>query len=123
MKRSGPIQRKSRMRKKAPRRVASLTADDRRWRTWVHARPCVGYTIIGHVCSGHIEQSHERDMTGFGLKAPERRSVPMCSQLHRAWETHAAPFARWTKEARKVWLDALIEAENAAFERMDAVPW
>lgn len=117
------FRRKSPIKRKAARRIARETADDKRWKQWIHTRPCVGilaFSYTHHRCSGEVQQSHERSMTGLGLKAPNRRSVPMCSDLHRQWETHAGVFTGKTKEQRKAWLDPLIEQENAAFERMDS---
>lgn len=111
MKRGGPIKRK------APRRVAKLTDEDRRWRAWIHARPCVCEAMLPwHCYAGRVQQSHERDMTGLSLKAPERRSVPMCRGCHEDWEQHKGYFANWTKEARRAFMNEAIASENARFD-------
>jgi len=144
MKRSAPIKRSSPMRRKAPsltednlewrpprrkapRRVAKLTADDRRWRYWIHARPCIvethAYRSGSVTCLGRIEQSHERNMTGLGLKAPERRSVPMCKKHHEEWEQHRGVFEHPTKEDRRELMDLWIAREQADFERMEGCPF
>src|SRR6185369_13283845 len=70
--------RRSRLRRKVPRRVERMTEDDRAFRAWTHTRACVGLKYLArHVCEKPIEQAHERDNAGIGLKAPERRSVAM----------------------------------------------
>jgi len=126
MKRSATLQR-SPMRRKAPRRVAKLTAEDRRWRMWIHARPCIvethAYRSGSVTCQGRIEQSHERNMTGLGLKAPERRSVPMCKKHHEEWEQHKGLFAAMSKETRRESMEYWINIEQAYFERMDGIPF
>jgi hypothetical protein len=111
------------IRRKPPRRRARDAKDDD-YTHWLHHRPCIGLAWIGtHQCSGPIEQSHERNMTGLGRKEPPRRSVPMCRELHQAWEQHRPPFAGWTKELRRTWMDAAIETENAAYERVSVEPF
>jgi hypothetical protein len=55
-------------------------------------------------------------MTGLGLKAAERDSVPMCSELHRQWEQHTGLFFQWEKAYRKLWMRERIIEENARFE-------
>lgn len=122
--RSQPLRRRKRLNprgkiaRKTPRRVARMTDDDRDYRDWVHQQQCVGHVLVrAHACSGPIEQSHERNMTGLGLKAPERRSIAMCRQLHQQWEQHRGVFARWTKEARRMWFGALVDEANLAFDK------
>ena len=95
---------------------------------WVHAQPCVGLEGLGegyegHVCrnrfgspTADVEQSHIRDRTGMGQKAPDRMSVPMCGDLHRRWEEHLPPFWLWGKEDRRVWFMARIIEENARYD-------
>jgi hypothetical protein len=108
---------RSRLRRKPARRIQRETPVERSYVAWLHLRPCVGVAMYGHVCDGRIEQSHERRNTGLGLKAPPRRSVPMCSQLHGHWENHCCEFAGWSRDKRAEFMDKHISRENAAFER------
>ncbi len=77
----------------------------------------------GHRCEGRIEQAHERNQTGLGLKAPERRSIPLCSKLHREYDQHRGPFAGWTREERQEWIANHIAAEQDIYSRQGGIPW
>ena len=89
---------------------------------WLHSLACVGRLAFPgqHTCEdtqdwNPIEQSHERNMTGLGLKAPDLRSVPMCRSLHGQWEQHRGRFRDWTKDTRRVFMDKWIGATNAVW--------
>ena len=119
MKRS-PIQRKtplagSKMRRKPtkPRKGA-----DPAYVTWLHGQECIALKLGGfHAgCTGRIEQSHARDITGMGRKEPDRNSVPMCTGLHRAWEQHSGYFTGWSKAERREFMATLVMAYNANFD-------
>jgi hypothetical protein len=111
------VKRSKPMRRRSARRIQRETPGDRLYVSWLHLRLCVGVAIYGHVCHGRIEQSHERKHTGLSLKAPPRRSVPMCSKLHQDWEQHRGPFEGWDRDRRVEFMDKHISRENAAFER------
>ena len=114
--RSRPIQRSKPMRRKSARRIARETPEERAYKAWVRNRPCVvGRYLVFHDCEGRIEQSHERNRTGLGLKASNLRSVAMCSRGHRDWEQHRGAFKGWTREARLTWMTACIVAEHSDF--------
>jgi hypothetical protein len=110
-----PLRRSGWIRRKPSRRVIRKTDADRAFTAWIHTQPCVGLRLRGHRCIGRIEQSHERNMTGLGLKASDLRSVPMCGSLHRNWEGHTGPFAGWSKERRRVWFAERIIEQHARY--------
>jgi hypothetical protein len=110
--------RRSRLKRRSPRRIAKATPEELMYRGWIHGDQCAGrYTFwTTHFCTGRLEQSHERDMTGLGLKASEFRSVAMCTGLHQEWEQHRIHFAGWTKQQRRLWMVAQITASHARYE-------
>ncbi len=117
---------RSYIRRKSPRRISKQTPEEKAYQEWVHDQECVGVRSFStveygrrqtsHVCQGRIEQSHDRNMTGMGLKAPDRDSVPMCSELHRQWEQRTALFLGWERAYRKLWMRERIIEENARFD-------
>lgn len=103
LKRNTPLRRGKAMRKKIPRRVLRMTDEDRAYRAWIHTQPCCGRWIedwngVVHQCDGAPQQSHERNHTGLGLKAPERRSVAMCSSLHAKYEAQHVSAVNWMNQ-------------------------
>lgn len=123
MRAGAPLQRRtplarSPMKRRTSRRVARKSDGDKAYTAWIHTQPCCMEDVGGHVCrTGRIEQSHLRNMTGLGLKAPDIQSVPMCSTLHRAWEAHSVWFSGWTKEQRLAWMLERIAVTQAAYLR------
>lgn len=135
LRRRKPLRRSRSIRKRIPRRVQRMTAEDRAYRDWVHRQPCVGiaafppardrFGLIGldgiatmHVCcEDSVQQSHDRAGAGVAMKAPERRSVAMCHCLHREWEEHTGRFAGWSKEQRRAFMNNHIAEANAKFDR------
>jgi hypothetical protein len=119
--RSTPLQRSSplrstRMKRKPPRRLSRPGADPA-YVSWLHARPCVGPKVDSfHRCCGRLEQSHLRSTTGMGRKEPDKRSVPMCSVLHREWEEHTGVFAGMSKSDRLAWMILRIAEEHLAYQ-------
>jgi hypothetical protein len=118
--------RRSYIRRKSPRRISKQTPEEKAYQEWIHEQECVGVRSFStveygrrqtsHVCQGRIEQSHDRNMTGMGLKAPERDSVPMCSELHRQWTDHSGLFSQWEKPYRRLWMRERIREANDAFD-------
>lgn len=94
-----------------------MSEEDMAYRAFVHTLTCAGYGkrdwngrihLCGFGFDQLLEQSHERDHTGLGLKAPERRSVMMCRSLHRRYEAEHV--------RAKEWMDARIAEANAKFD-------
>jgi hypothetical protein len=115
LQRHTPLKRAGYIVKRRPRRLSRAGADPK-YRDWVRAQPCVFSGLPDHECQGRIEQSHERHHTGLALKAPDKRSVPMCSELHRQWEGHSGVFSRLDNLSRFALMDAWIAAEHARYE-------
>lgn len=113
---------RSRMKAKRARRIDRETPQEKLYKAWIHTQPCVGEhfgkTDVGHKCEGAIEQSHERNMTGLGLKSNNLRSIPMCAWLHRLWEQHDGWFRGWSKEGRRLWFGARVDKFNARFNAL-----
>jgi len=108
--------RRSRMKRKPtrPRRGA-----DPAYVAWLHEQSCVGEEFKSypvHHCGGRIEQSHDRNMTGLGRKEPDRRSIPMCSDLHAQWEARSGWFAGWDKEKRVEYMGERIARYNTQYD-------
>ena len=118
MKRFTPL-RRSRMVRRAPRRVARQTAEETRFIADVHLLPCVGVAAFpGHACEGRIEQSHASAL-GMGMKSAPMESWPFCSSLHRAWELHDGPFRGWSKLARRAFATAAVANTFLAWSALD----
>lgn len=121
-----PISRRTRIKRKPARRIARETATEKAYKAWVHSQPCCGEDALpSHRCChtrdwNPIEQSHERDMTGLGLKSSNFRSVAMCRALHQQWEQHRINFKDWTTERRKTWMAERIIEANARFNAEQA---
>lgn len=113
LRRRKPISR-SRMKRKGPnpnKLRAGRVPQNPAYIAWVKEQPCVGltdwpsnsedgYGVQGHYCFGPTDPSHERNHTGFGLKAPDETCVPMCRALHNQWEDHTGRYAGWSNEKR-----------------------
>ena len=103
------------MRKKAPRRL-KRAGSDREYLAWLHTQPCVLFPLYPlHECSGGIQASHLRSMTGMGLKEPDRHAIPMCRSLHEAWEQHKGPFRGLAKLSRFAMFMQWIRDTQAAY--------
>ena len=82
------------LRRKRPRRLKKQSPADRRFLRWIHQQPCCGAECIpGHVCSGPIEASHYRDMTGMGLKSAATTCIPLCRSAHQDYDQGRGFFA------------------------------
>jgi len=93
-KQAKPLSRKAWIRRKDPRRLKKQSPADRRYLAFLHTQPCMGAECIpGHVCSGPIEASHYRDMTGLGLKSSDTTCIPLCQSLHRDYDQGRGYFA------------------------------
>jgi hypothetical protein len=115
--RSAPLQRHKRMRRGPSRRSLNRTLAAALYVRWVHGRPCV--LDAAHACAGPIQQSHGRNLdgpTGMGRKESDFDSVPMCRGCHEQWEQYKGAFAGWTREQRRLWMQAQIVIEHAEFE-------
>jgi len=55
-------------------------------------------------------------MTGMGRKEPDKRSVTMCSELHREWEQHRGVFLGMSKSDRLAWVILRIAEEHLAYQ-------
>lgn len=126
MTRSKPLQRSHwGIKRKRARRVARKSEGEKAFTAWIHTQPCVGrFHLEGHIClnragvrTHEVEQSHERNMTGLGLKANDTRSVAMCGWLARQWDEHAGWFGNWSKEERRHWMAERIIEAHANFQR------
>lgn len=124
MKRS-PLQRRTplkrtRMKRKArSRRQKAETPAEKKWRSWVHLRRCVGTrSFTGHVCgptflASRPQMAHFRDMTGAGLKESNLLTLPMCASLHYDYDNARGVFAPMGKPGRKAWFMARLIEERA----------
>jgi len=94
------LRRRAWMRKKAPRRL-KRAGSDREYLAWLHTQLCILAPLYPlHQCSGGLQASHLRSMTGMGLKEPDCHAIPMCRALHEAWEQHRGPFRGLSKLSR-----------------------
>lgn len=97
------------MRKKPPRRIARESAAEKYYKHWIHTQPCT----CG--CKRPVQQSHERDMTGMGLKEDNFRSIAMCYALHQDWTLGLGRFAGVSKEGRKAYFHLLVLEAHSRF--------
>lgn len=116
LKRSTPLTRK-RMKRGPSRRSLNRTLAAALYVRWLHTRPCAcrGST---YPCEGRIEQAHSMNIdgpTGFGLKANDFDSIPLCTVHHADHDQHKGVFAGWSREARKMWMRAAIAVEHVEY--------
>jgi hypothetical protein len=101
-----PRERKPRrwMRKRSPRRLRRQSREEKQYLAWLHAQWCVGVEAIpGHQCTGPIQASHFRDVTGLGRKEPDTTCIPLCRALHESYDQALGFFAGIPKDERKLW--------------------
>ena len=113
--RHAPLKRGGYIVRKRPRRLSRAGADPA-YVSWIHTQRCVMHGKDSHACSGRIEQSHLRNMTGMGRKEPDKQSAPMCTSLHRQWEQHTCRFSGWSKFERFAWMVARIAETHLAYQ-------
>ena len=127
MKRGGPLQRKTPMRRT---RMKRSVGDDRNsyakrprglaYMEWVHTQPCL-ITVSGaaglftpraelYRCDGPIEADHlgER-IAGYGTRAPDATCGALCKGHHWQRTGYRRFFGNITNELRRAWCDAAIE--------------
>lgn len=105
-----PLRRTKPMRRKRPRRIDRETPAERYYKAWIHLQSCVGK------CYGPVQQSHERNHTGLGLKENNFRSLAMCAWLHDQWTRADGPFYFWKPETRNRWFRlAVLEYHRRFF--------
>lgn len=111
-----PLKRHTWMARRRPRRL-SRAGSDPAYLAWLHAQPChldAGYMYHEH-CEGRIEAAHLRDMTGLGLKEPDRNAIPLCSLAHRMFDQHKGIFLGWSKLERFAWFMGAIAVTQARY--------
>lgn len=112
MKRSGPLQRhtplrRTRTRKKAPRRLKSAK-NDTAHRRLMTTLPCIscGREPTDELPNQPAHMTFGPNEKGTALKTNDDHVVPLCGDCHPEWDEHRGRYAGWSKRRR--WLQARI---------------
>lgn len=119
MKRSTPLQRRTRMRARCwltrrwiPRTKRRARAgEDPAYLARVRLLVCVARYLSA--CHGRIEAHHAGRRPGIGRKAHDHTAVPLCSAHHTDWHQAAGAFRGWQRDRRREWADEQIAATRA----------
>ena len=138
MKRTGPIQRKTWMKHRRPRRIDAVIREvmvndfdgtGPRMETrpgtneerliWCRQQPC--YRCGIDPIQGFPSQACHEGRTGKGaaLKCPGDETFPMCADCHRQWTDGQSTngFARhWNKAKRREWADEMVALATSRFK-------
>lgn len=78
-----------------------MAGDDPDYCAWLRTQRC--RMAVHDPCGGPLEVHHRRDMTGLGLRPPDRDAMPLCRKHHAALHGMVGPFRSMDKAARKSW--------------------
>lgn len=124
--RRAPIQRKTRLKARKPmlkRRITprrSSQQHDESYLAWIRALPCCCHQHPEHPGRDAHHPRHELGggPIGAGLKADDRRAVPLSRQHHQDLHALSGPFRGWTGDMLRQWLDEKGEALRCRYERL-----
>lgn len=106
LERRTPLKR-TRMRRKAPRRLSSPSADPG-YLEAVRALPCRMSSLL---CEGRVHAHHAVHRSQGGIDAD---AVPLCATHHREWHEANGAFFGWNRELRRYWAGEAITWTRAA---------
>lgn len=92
---------------------------DPEYLAWVRTLPCCAPSVT-QCDSPPPQHPHHETGAGMGMKAPDRRTMPLCWTHHRCFHDGMGPFAGWSTEERRRWQEERIAAclaEHVVFEK------
>lgn len=82
-----------------------MANEDRNYLTWLRMRRCCAPGPPHAGGEPHHPRHDEHGAVGMGLRAHDHRAISLCRACHLAIELHTGPFAGWTKERVREWVD------------------
>jgi len=129
VKRAAPLKRRTRLKPKRETRRTSKRVHDTEYMERVRGLPCVVVEMmplgpqsadihginafLRWRCNGHIH-AHHMGERGFGQKCSDLETVPFCDKHHAEWHDCRGVFAGKSREWRREFGRAAIEATQAA---------
>jgi hypothetical protein len=107
LRRSKPLERRTRMRqRRATPRRSERTRDPAR-RAWTRRQPCCARDVPGHRCYGRVEGDHAGERP-VGRKADDDTMIALCQQGHVDRAGFAGAWREWDGDRMRLWLDEQI---------------
>lgn len=119
MKRTGPIARRTPLRRGSGPRCSPMKRRRRR------ARPTDDPAYLAWICApacnaGAPSEAHHHNLRGAGIgrKAPDRNAMPLCTPHHvPGIHAIAGPFGGWSKDELRAWQDQRVLALQARWAK------
>lgn len=114
MKRSGPLKRRTPMKRtafKRGKRKPNPAGSDPAHLAWIREQPCC-------VCLTYdfVEAHHSTVGRGLGQKTSDRETMPLCRACHGNFHNARGCFRDWTRQRRTLWQKERV-AEYASGEQ------
>lgn len=106
MKRSGPLKRKTPLRRTAFKRKAARpnpAGSDPAHLAWIREQPC-------HACGGInlIHAHHSTVGRGLSRKTSDRETIPLCAWCHDEFHNARGCFKGWSRQRRTLWQNEAV---------------
>ncbi len=113
LKRTGPLPRSTPLKKRraTPRRSARVR--DAAYMDWIRQQPCALGRRYRHKGTVH---AHHAGPRGFGQKASDDTTIPLCAHHHTAWHDLGWPFRGWSHDERVEWVASTIAYYRTGYE-------
>lgn len=97
-----------------------MAGEDRAYTDWLHWQPCVAPGPSHAGGEVHHPRHDENGPVGMGLRSHDHRAVSICREHHENIEQHRGPFAGWTKEDVRRFLNEKAAALRARYLAVEA---
>jgi hypothetical protein len=119
VKRSASLKRTGRVKAKRSTPRRSNREHDQEYMAKVRELPCIVGEMLPHSFVHEREMhAHHMGARGLGQKCSDYETVPMCALCHANWHNCADEFAGWSKEKRREFAQATIEATQGKLGRL-----